>query len=145
MGQLYSIQKDHEIPPSQNDCDDFGLYACLARPCPTWRPSRQEDGRCKANRDDARPHARISVARVQAPEEYGEFLSGDQDGFTFFDVDRKIDVTLNYEEVLKVKRGYGGYNHLRHTHNDRTRGFIAMGVVAALLIGLIAVVATSPN
>jgi len=91
------------------------------------------------------PHARISVVRIQAPEEYGEFLSSNRDGFTFFDVDRKIDVTLTYEEVRKVKRGYGGYNWLSHTHTDRTKGFIAMGVVAGLLIGLIAVVAASPN
>jgi hypothetical protein len=91
------------------------------------------------------PHARISVVRVHAREEYGEFVSGNQEGFSFCDVDHKIDVTLKYDEVRKIKLGYGGYNDLAHTHTDRTRNLIAAGVVMEGPIGLITAVALSPN
>jgi hypothetical protein len=91
------------------------------------------------------PHARISVVRVHAREEYGEFLSSDQDGFTLYDVDHKMDVTLKYEEVRKVKRGYAGYNYVSHTHTDRTRNFVVAGVVVAGLLGLIVAVVASSN
>src|ERR1700722_3591268 len=67
------------------------------------------------------PQAHISVIPLQGEEEFGTFLSSDQEGFTFHDIDRKIDVSLKYEDVRKVKDGYGGYNHSAGKHTDRTK------------------------
>lgn len=60
--------------------------------------------------DHLLPQAPISVLRFHADEEFGRFVSNDQVGLTFYDVDRKADVTLTYAEVKKIKDGYGGYN-----------------------------------
>ena len=78
-------------------------------------------------------HAHISVLPRTGEEEFGDFLSNDQEGFTFFDVDRKAAVTLRYEDVRKIKDGYGGYNSIRRRHTDRTKAIIVgVAVVAGL-------------
>ncbi len=85
----------------------------------------------------------ISVIPVQGEEEFGVFVSRDVDGFTFYDVDRKTDVSFRYEDVRKVKDGYGGYNHLRRRHTDRTKALVAGGVVVGALVALIVAVAAA--
>jgi hypothetical protein len=87
----------------------------------------------------------ISVVRVHAEEEFGNFKSSDQNGLTFYDVDRKANVTLSYAEVKKIKDGYGGYNSLRHKHTDRTKAMIVGIAVIGALGGLIAAVASAKN
>ncbi len=79
------------------------------------------------------PGAPISVVRRGADEEFGEFRSVQDDSFTFFDVDSKLEMQLRFEDVRKVKDGYGGYNNFTHRHVDRTRSRIA---VACVLGGL---------
>ena len=89
------------------------------------------------------PHAHITVIRTGAPEEFGEFISHDQDGFTFYDVDQKQSVTLRYDEVKKVKDGYGGYNSIRGRHTDRTKGLIVALALAGVLGALIGTAAAA--
>src|ERR1700757_2812446 len=83
----------------------------------------------KRKADSLAPHSRISVITIDGDEEFGEFLSNDQEGFTFQDVDRKTDVTLKYSEVPKLKKGYGGYNSAAGRHTDRTRALVVTAVV----------------
>ncbi len=89
--------------------------------------------------DQLSPQARISVIPFNSHEEFGTFVSKNQEGFTFNDVDSKAQVTFRYADVRKVKDGYGGYNNLTHTHVDRQRGIIVTlflaGTIAAVLIG----------
>lgn len=89
----------------------------------------------KQKADHLSPRAPISVVRLDADEEFGTFLSNDQEGFTFYDIDRRADVTLKYETVKKIKDGYGGYNYAVHRHVDRERNL----VIAAVVLGGLAV------
>jgi hypothetical protein len=89
------------------------------------------------------PHAPISVIRVHAEEEYGNFMSSDQEGFTFYDVDRKADVTLKYIDVRKIRDGYGGYNSFGKKHTDHTKAIIIGAVVMGGLVALIAAAAVA--
>lgn len=96
--------------------------------------------------DSLTPGARISVIPLHGREMFGEFLSNDEVGLTFHDVDDKINVTLEYSEVRKLKKGYGGYNSPTGRHTDRTRGIIVTVVVIAGLLGvLIGVLAASKD
>ena len=91
----------------------------------------------KRKADTLRPHDHISVIPLRSREEYGEFMSDDANGFTFFDIDLKQDVVLRYEDVKKIKNGYGGYNTVTGRHTDHTRGVFFV-VLFAVLIGSIA-------
>lgn len=91
------------------------------------------------------PDARISVIPLHGQEAYGRFVSSTPQDFTFLDVDRKMNATIGYEQVRKVKDGFGGYNPIRGRHTDRTKAVIALLVVAGLLGGVIAAAATAKN
>jgi hypothetical protein len=91
----------------------------------------------KRKADALSPQAPISVVRLNADEEFGRFISNDQEGFTFYDIDRKADLTLRFETVKKIKDGYGGYNHAVHRHVDRRKSLIIVATVAGGLVLLI--------
>lgn len=99
----------------------------------------------KRKADTLAPHARISVISIHAEEEYGNFVSSDAEGFTFYDVDRKTEVTLRYADVRKIKDGYGGYNSVRGTHTDRTRATIVVVAVVVTLGALIGAVVAAKD
>jgi len=82
------------------------------------------------------PGTKISVIRKQGPETYGTLISADETAFTYHDVDDNSDKTVPYEEIKKVKVGYGGYNSIHHKHTDRTKGLIITVIVVGGLIGL---------
>lgn len=99
--------------------------------------------RAAAVREKARslsPHATISVVPEQGEEEFGNFVSSGPQSFTFYDIDRKTEVTLEYAAVRKIKDGYGGYNSVRRRHTDRTKGLV---VGLLLLGGLAALIAAA--
>lgn len=97
----------------------------------------------KRQADRLSPEAPISVVRFGAQEEFGRYKSNDESGFTFYDVDRKADVTLRYEAVKKIKDGYGGYNHAANRHVDRSKNFLIVLAVAGGLAALIAAAAAA--
>jgi hypothetical protein len=125
----------------------LGLVVALAvsssaqatSPNPEWAAT------VKRKADGLAPRAPISVVRVHAEEEYGTFLRNDAERFTFYDIDRKVETTLQYVEVRKIKDGYGGYNSPRGRHTDRTKAAIVVVVVLGALGGLLAAVATARN
>ncbi len=94
--------------------------------------------------DGLAPHSPISVIPVQGGEEFGEFLSNDQDGFTFRDIDRNSDVTLRYAEVRKVKSDYK-HNSASGRHTHHRGDIIVIALVLGALGGLIAAAATASN
>ncbi len=83
------------------------------------------------------PGARISVVRVHGLEEFGTFVRNDDVEFTFYDVDLHRDVSLAYDEVKKIKDGYGGYNPPNHRHVDRDKNLIVAAVVLGGLVVLV--------
>jgi hypothetical protein len=97
----------------------------------------------KAKVEKLSPQAHISVIPIQGDEEFGKFLSSDQESFTFHDIDRKTDVSLKYEEVKKVKNGYGGYNAIVGRHVDPTKNRVVIAAVVGVLVGLIVAVTVS--
>ena len=108
-------------------------------------PLSKQAGAVKRKADHLAPHAPISVVRINAGEEFGDFISNDAESFTFYDIDRKTEVTLRYAAVRKIKDGYGGYNSVRGRHTDRTKALIATVVVLGVIGGLLAAVATAKN
>jgi hypothetical protein len=80
---------------------------------------------------------------LHAPEEFGNFVSSNQEAFTFYDIDRKRNVTLPFEEVRRVKSGYGGYNSVQRRHTDHTKGLIISLIVIGSLGALIAAAAAA--
>ncbi len=99
----------------------------------------------KRKADALSPHSPITVILLHGTEEFGEFLSNDQEGFTFQDIDRKTDVTLKYAEVRKLKNGYGGYNSARGRHTDHTKVIIVTVAVLGALGALIGAAAAAKN
>jgi hypothetical protein len=89
------------------------------------------------------PNDRISVIPLQDQEEYGTLLSHDEDAFTFYDVDRKANVTLRYTDVRKVKSGYGGYSSVTRRHTDHTKAVVIALIVVGVLGGVIGAAAAS--
>jgi hypothetical protein len=89
------------------------------------------------------PDTKISVIPYQGQEEYGRFVSRTGEGFTFHDVDSKVDVTMKYEAVKHLRDGYGGYNLIHHRHTDRRKSLIVGAVVGAALVGLVIAIAVS--
>ena len=99
--------------------------------------SQSRAGEVKAKVSTLSPQARISVIPIRGEEEFGTFVSNDQERFTFYDIDRKAEVSFRYEEVRKVKDGYGGYNSPRGRHTDRTKAIVVGVVLAGVLVALI--------
>jgi hypothetical protein len=108
-------------------------------------PLSKREAAIKRKVDQLSPDAHISVIPFHSGEEYGQFISGKQEGFTFYDVDRKTEITLRYADVRKIKSGYGGYNSAHQRHTDRTKALLIILAVAGALGGLIAAVGTSKN
>jgi hypothetical protein len=118
----------------------FALICVLtARTVSAQQPASQAKraGEVKAKVGTLSPQARISVIPIRGEEEFGTFVSNDQEHFTFYDIDRKAEVSFRYEEVRKVKDGYGGYNSLRGRHTDHTRAIVVGVVLAGVLVALI--------
>lgn len=86
--------------------------------------------------------AHITVIRLNAPKEFGDFLSCDQQSLTFYDVDSRTNVTLEYAKIKKIKDGYH-YNFLRGKHTDPPRTIIVLPIVIGVFLGaIIGLVAT---
>ncbi len=107
-------------------------------------PLSKKDAAIKRKVDQLAPHAPISVVPINQGG-VRSFVSSDEHGFTFYDIDRKAEVTLKYAEVRKVKNGHGGYNAIQQRHTDRTKALLIVLAVAGALGGLIAAAATAKN
>ena len=88
------------------------------------------------------PGDKLSVIEVSGMEEFGTLTAATEETFTFHNVDTSIDRTLRYEDVSKVRPGYGGYNSFTHRHTDNHKRLIAGVVVLGGLVALFVLVAT---
>jgi len=71
-------------------------------------------------------------------------MAGEQ-SFSLYEVDEKRTVTVSYEEVKKVRQGYGGYNSISGRHVDSVRSRIAMIVMGGLLVAVVIAVAVAKD
>jgi hypothetical protein len=108
-------------------------------------PLSKKAAEVKRKAETLSPHSAISVIPIHGEEEYGNFLSSGTDELTFYDIDRKTEVTLKYAEIQKIKDGYGGYNSVRGRHTDRTKVVIVVLAVAGALGALIGAAASAKN
>jgi hypothetical protein len=137
---------------------DFVSLEFIVNPKPTWlvlfaftltsfgqpgAPLPKRAAAVKHKVEALAPDAPVNVIPVQAEEEYGRFVSSDEQGFTFYDVDRKTNVTMRYLDVKKVKEGYGGYNSVRGRHTDHTRALVVTLIVVGVLGGVIGAAAAA--
>lgn len=108
-------------------------------------PLSKKAAAVKRKADTLSLNSHISVIPVNGEEEYGNFVSRDAEKFTFYDVDRKTEVTLKYADVRKIKDGYGGYNSVRGRHTDRRKALIVALVVVGALGAVIGAAASAKN
>ena len=106
-------------------------------------PGSKQAAAVKQKVDRLPPQAHITVIPVDGEEEFGDFSTRDQESFTFYDVDRKLSVTLRYDAVKTIRNGYGGYNGVQHSHVDRHKEFIIVAVIVAALGALIGAAAAA--
>jgi cellobiose phosphorylase len=106
-------------------------------------PLSKSEAAVKQKVEKLSPHAPISVVQFHAEEEFGTFVSSDQAGFTFYDIDRRTNVTVRFSDVRKIKDGYGGYNSIQRRHTDRTKSIVIILIVVGGLAALIATAAES--
>ena len=108
-------------------------------------PLSKKAAEVKRKADTLSLHSPMSVIPKQGEEEYGNFLSSDAEGFTFYDVDRKTEVSFKYVDVRKIKAGYGGYNSIRGKHTDQTKTIIIVVAVVGAIGALIGLAASAKN
>ncbi len=97
----------------------------------------------KEQADRLKPKSKVSVVPLHGEEEFGNFVANDATTVTFYDIDRKISVTLPYETLKKIKKGHGGYNYLAHKHVDREKNLIVATAIVAGLVVLLGIAAAS--
>ena len=61
----------------------------------------------------------VSLKRRSRGIAYGTFVSRDAEEFTFYDVDRKIEVKLGYVDLRKIKDGYARERSIAEDQMDR--------------------------
>ena len=84
-------------------------------------PASKQQARVMHKAQSLMPNSPIRVVQFHAEEEFGKFLSCDEQGITLFDVDRRKDVTIAFSEISKIRNGYGGYNSLFREDTPTTR------------------------
>lgn len=98
----------------------------------------KRDTALKRKADSLAPQAHISVIPLRGEEMFGNYISNDQQGINFYDVDSKLTVNLGYSDILKIKKGYGGYNfiHKKHTDRDTSRTVVLLfaGILGAVIV-----------
>jgi hypothetical protein len=85
--------------------------------------------------------ASLTVILREGTEYHGALLSADHAGFILNEIDLKQQIIVHYEDVKKLRNGYGGMNHATGRHVDPVRSkviviAIAVGVVVILLAAL---------
>jgi hypothetical protein len=85
--------------------------------------------------------ARLTAILKDKTEYHGHLSSVDGAGFRLEEVDLKREIAVSYEDVKKLRNGYGGMNHAVGHHVDPVRSRIAMCAVFGALILLVVLVA----
>jgi hypothetical protein len=91
------------------------------------------------------PGEKVTILRKGKPSYHGSLVSAGDDSFLLYEVDERQTVTIPYEEVKKVRRGYGGYNSVSGRHVDPLRNRIAALAVLGALVAVVLAVALTKD
>jgi hypothetical protein len=87
------------------------------------------------------PGAHLTVIKKDGAECHGSLIASGSESFSLREVDERRSVDLYYEDVKKVRFGYGGYNSVTGRHVDPVRTrlvFIGLLVALAVVVALVA-------
>lgn len=88
----------------------------------------------KAQADKLSPHAPIHILCLHAPEQFGTFVSNDQQGFTFYNLPSGPNITLPYADVKSIKKGFGGFDPNTGKRKSHKEAVIITAVAVVVLI-----------
>jgi len=87
--------------------------------------------------------AEVTLLMKRRPEYHGDLISAGDLNLLLYEVDEKRKIEVSYEDIKKVRRGYGGYNTISGHHVDLVRRRIAVIALGAVLVAIgVAVAAT---
>ena len=88
----------------------------------------------------------VTVILLSGKEYYGAISKIEADSFEIAEIDLKRRMTFDYQDVKKVRKGYGGKNYFTGKRaNPRTNLIAAAAVVGFLLIGIPVLLATQKD
>jgi len=117
-------------------CASLALILCVAATSVAQQLSPATT-KLRAHVQSISSGSKISILFLHEDERFGTFISAADTTFRFHDIDTQQDRTISYDDVRKVKLGYGGYNSAAHRHIDHTKALIIGGIVIGGLIALI--------
>ena len=91
------------------------------------------------------PGQEVTVLMKGRPSYHGDLREAGDSSFSLYEVDEKRALTIGYEDVKKVRRGYGGYNSVRSRHVDPLHSRIAVIAVLGALVAIVVAVALAKD
>ena len=87
----------------------------------------------------------VTVLMKGKPSYHGDLREAGDSSFSLYEVDEKRTLTIGYEDVKKVRRGYGGYNSVIGRHLDPLHSRIAVIAVLGSLVAIVVAVALAKS
>ena len=88
---------------------------------------------------------KLTILMKGKPSYHGDLREAGDHSFVIYEVDEKRTLTIGYEDVKKVRRGYGGYNSATGRHVDPLRSRIAVIAVVGGLVATVLAVALAKD
>jgi hypothetical protein len=79
------------------------------------------------------------------PSYHGDLREAGDSSFSLYEVDEKRTLTIEYEDVKNVRRGYGGYNSVSGRHVDPLHNRIVVIAVLGTLVAIVVAVALAKS
>lgn len=87
------------------------------------------------------PGQELTVLMKRRLSYHGDLREARDDSFSLYEVDERQTLTIAYEDVKKIRRGYGGYNSISGRHVDPLHNRIAAIAVLGGLVVILVVAA----
>jgi hypothetical protein len=91
------------------------------------------------------PGQEVTILMKGRPSYHGELREASDCSFSLYEVDEKRTLPIGYEDVKKVRRGYGGYNSVSGRHVDPLHSRIVFIAVLGALVAAVVAVALAKN
>ncbi len=88
---------------------------------------------------------KITVIRLDGREFYGSVNSIEADGFQINEVDLKQTVSFKYNELKKVRKGYGGKNYAVGKRVKPGRGLLIGAAIFGTLFVILGIIVSDKN
>jgi hypothetical protein len=91
------------------------------------------------------PGQEVTILMKGRPSYHGDLQEAGDSSFSLYEVDEKRALTIGYDDVKKVRRGYGGYNSVSGRHVDPLHSRIAVIAVLGTLVAIVVAVALAKS